>query len=74
MSVATNAARLAAALAAVKAHPMCANLSDDGTRYLVTYPLGYFPDGARASQGMGKALALERLLVVMERHWRESFP
>lgn len=59
-------------LVELQAHPMCARFSDDGARYLVIYPEGMYPDGAQASQGMGKALALTRLLAVMERHWKEN--
>lgn len=59
---------------AVMNHCMCANFSEDKGYYYVTYPEGYFPDGIRASKGGGKAVALGRILVVMERHWKEGFP
>lgn len=57
----------------VKDHCMCARFEDDGTTYRVIYPEGYFPEGVQCSQGMGKAVALEKMLEVMERHWKESF-
>lgn len=57
----------------VKAHCMCAKFEEDRTHYRVIYPEGYFPNGVQCSKGKGKIVALERLLIVMERHWRESF-
>lgn len=72
MDVADNIATLAQKLVEVEAHPMCASFSDAGGYYTVMYPCGMWPDGARASQGSGKALALTRLLAVMERHWQEN--
>lgn len=59
---------------AVLDHCMCANFSEDKGYYYVTYPEGYFPNGIRASKGGGKWVALGHMLVVMERHWKESFP
>jgi hypothetical protein len=59
-------------VAEVKDHPMCAHFIDEGANYVVYYPDGMYPNGARASTGMGKALALSRLLQVMERHWKEN--
>ena len=61
-------------LAAVKEHCMCAAFTEDKGYYYVTYPEGYFPDGIRASKGGGKWVALGHMLIVMERHWKESFP
>ena len=64
-----NVAAVTTLLAAVQVHPMCAKFQDDGAHYLVYYPEGYWPDGARVSQGMGKAKALTLMIKVMERHW-----
>lgn len=60
--------------AEVRGHCMCAKFSEDQTYYYVTYPEGYFPDGIRARKDGGKWVALGHMLVVMERHWKESFP
>lgn len=56
----------------IKDHCMCAKFEDDGGKYRVIYPEGYFPEGVQCSQRIGKAVALEKLLEVMERHWKES--
>lgn len=56
----------------IVSHPMAARFSEDRGCYLVFYPEGFFPDGARVSKGMGKAKALARMLEVMERHWKEA--
>lgn len=61
-------------LAAVKAHCMCLRFEETRTHYRVIYPEGYFPQGVQVSKGLGKRIALERLLLVIERHWKESFP
>lgn len=53
----------------VKDHCMCAQFEDDGARFRVIYSCGMFPDGVQASYGGGKAAALSRMLVAMERHW-----
>lgn len=60
--------------AAVRDHCMCAEMREDKGYYYVIYPDGYFPQGIRASKGGGKWVALGHMLVVMERHWKESFP
>ena len=74
-SIQERAALVAARLAEVKAHPMCASFSEDRHWYFVVYPEGEFPvHGVRVSKGGGKWVALGRLLIVMERHWKESFP
>lgn len=58
----------------VKAHCMCAKFEDDGRYFRVIYPPGDFAThGAQANYGDGKAIALDRLLAVMERHWIQSF-
>lgn len=68
-----NTARVEEHLATVKDHCMCAKFEEDATHYRVIYPEGYFPEGVQCSKGGGKYVALERLLIVMERHWKESF-
>ena len=61
--------------AAIEAHPMCAKLSEDRGYFYVTYPDGDFPvHGVRASKDGGKWAALGRLLIILERHWKESYP
>ncbi len=60
--------------AAVRDHCMCAGFREDKDYYYVTYPDGYFPNGIRANKGGGKWVALGHMLIVMERHWKESFP
>jgi hypothetical protein len=72
MNVSQYLAAIEDAKARVQAHPMCARFHDDGERFVVYYPPGMIIDGARASYAAGKLIALERLLVVMERHWAES--
>lgn len=56
----------------VKDYCLCAKFEDDGVKYRVIYPYGFFPDGVQCSQGMGKAVALEKILEIMERHWKSS--
>lgn len=74
-SIATRTALVAERLAAVRDHPMCADLQEDAGHYYVIYPDGDFPvHGVRASKGGGKWVALGRLLIIIERHWRESYP
>ena len=60
------------AIDAVKAHCMCARFEENRTHYRVIYPEGYFPDGVQVAKGGGKHTALARLLIVMERHWKDS--
>ena len=56
----------------VREHCMCAKFEDIGTHFRVVYPDGYYPNGAQAHKGSGQLVALNRLLEVMERHWKES--
>jgi hypothetical protein len=72
MTVQENIDAVETALHAVEKHCMCAHFVEDRTHYTVCYPEGMYPNGARVSQGMGKAKALSRLLEVMERHWQEN--
>lgn len=73
MTIKFNKAQYEEALEAVKSHCMCANFKDSGGVYLVTYPEGFALGGARvAYQGVGKTVALKRLVEVMERHWKEG--
>jgi hypothetical protein len=59
---------------AVRNHCMCAKYEMTGTHYRVLYPEGYFPNGVQVSKRLGKIEGFSRLLAMMERHWRESFP
>lgn len=67
-----NMARVETLEREVQDHPMCGRFIRERGAYVVYYPAGMFPNGARASIGMGKALALSRLIGVMERHWMEN--
>jgi len=60
------------AMTSVKEHCMCAKIEDDGRHFIVIYPEGDFPThGARCDYSVnGKTWALDRLLEVMERHWK----
>lgn len=61
------------AIEVVKSHCMCASFEDIGGAFRVIYPYGMFPHGAQANySGPGKLVALNRLLDVMERHWKEN--
>ncbi len=72
MNVQQNIDRVKELEEKVKAHCMCANFQDTGSYYLVYYPPGMCLDGAQAAYSCGKAIALERLLDVLERHWKRS--
>ncbi len=73
MSIQQNIKDLAAKLAEVKSHCMCVSVTDNGSAFLILYPPGMIIDGARATyKECGKIVALDRLLVVMERHWKQS--
>lgn len=75
--IAERTARVAELLEAIRNHPMCGELQDMGGCFRVIYPVGDFPvDGLQSvvRRGEGRAVALEKLLPVMERHWLESFP
>ena len=67
-----NIARVAKLEAEVRNHPICLSLEAQADGYLVMYPAGMIIDGARASIGQGKAVALTRLLVAMEKHYLAS--
>jgi hypothetical protein len=67
-----NVARVETLKAELNQHPMCARFVEDSGYYTVYYPEGMYPNGARAAHSMGKARALERLLVIMERHWNDN--
>lgn len=56
---------------------MCGEFQDLKMCFRVIYPAGDFPvDGLQSvvKRGEGRAVALEKLLPVMERHWAESYP
>lgn len=72
MSIQENMVLVAAAKAEINNHCMCARFTEDSNTYTVLYPAGFFPNGARASKGMGQAKALQRLIEVMERHYVEN--
>jgi len=73
MTIKFNQAQFKQALEDVKGHCMCANFKDSAGVYTVLYPHGFRLDGARiAYQGVGKTVALKRLVEVMEKHWKEG--
>lgn len=73
MSVQANIQAVEEALAKVENHCMCASFEDRGGVYRVLYPAGMILDGVQAEYAhCGKAIALERMLSAMERHWKES--
>lgn len=68
-----NAALVKDRLSDIRAHCMCARFEDDGAHFICYYPPGFALDGARAAYvGASKAIAAQRLLDVMERHWQEA--
>lgn len=72
-----NTQAVADALAAVKAHCMCARFEDDGARYLVYLPPGYRVDAvgvAKEMQPGGKARALAILLEKLQFYWLVDLP
>lgn len=72
MTVQRNIQSFKDAKAEVLAHCMCFRFEDVGGKFRVIYPDGYFPNGVQVSKAMGKTKALQRLIEVMERHWKES--
>lgn len=73
-TIQTRVAKVRERLAAVKAHCMCLRFEETRTHYRAIYPEGYFPQGVQVDKRLGKSVALERMLLAMERHWKESFP
>lgn len=68
-----NAAAVQESLRAVQQHCMCARFEDIGGAFQVLYPEGFRLDGVRATYAnCGKKVALDRMLNVMERHWKED--
>lgn len=61
------------ALDNAKSHCMCLKFEETDTHYRVIYPSGYFPEGAQVHKGMGKAKALNKLVEVMERHFKNNY-
>lgn len=73
MHVQANIEAVASKLNEVVSHCMCARFDDLGGVYRVLYPAGMLLDGVQATYaGCGKAIALDRILNAMERHWKES--
>jgi len=70
MGVRENAEKVAELLLKVQQHCMCARFEDLGGAYRVLYAPGFQLDGVQAVYAQcGKAVALERMLNAMERHW-----
>ena len=72
MGVLENIERLNTLLEEVKSHCMCADFQDLGGVYRVIYPEGMKIDGVQASHSIGKAEALNRMLVHMDQCWIDS--
>lgn len=70
--VKANIDRVAALMGEVKTHCMCAKFEELSSHYRVIYPRGFYPYGAQAHKGGGKANALKNLLMAMERHWQSN--
>jgi len=68
-TVAENVESVKTIISAIKNHPMCAKFEESDGKFRVIYPCGMFPDGVQASFSIGKRVALERMLNMMERHW-----
>lgn len=60
-------------LAEVKNHCMCAKFEEDAAKFRVFYPVGYFPEGVQVSKEMGKIKALNKLVEVMEHHFKNNY-
>ncbi len=73
-TVQDNIANLEVALSEVKAHCMTLRFQEDEYYFTVIFPEGYFPNGVRASKGLGKIKALKLLLEKLEYYWMSSFP
>ena len=77
-SVVQNKSALKSALQEVNDHEMCAIFEETPVHYRVLYPPGMYIegmriDGAQSSKTGGKVAALNRLLVIMERHRRAQW-
>lgn len=70
MAVKQHVTAVRTLLREVTEHCMCVNLTETKTHYFVTVPPGYRVDAVRVSKGAGKAIALRRMLVVLEREWK----
>lgn len=55
-------------------HCMCSKLQECDYQILVIFPTGHYPEGVRCDFHKGKRVAFEKVLEVMERTWKESFP
>lgn len=72
MTIKQNIEAKRAAFAAIRAHPMCGRVEDEGGKLLIIYPEGDFcVQGVRCDHS---AKGMTRALDVMERHWLESYP
>lgn len=73
MNVRENIQAFEAKMSEVKAHCMCASFEDRGGQYRIIYPAGMVLEGVQATYAKcGKAVALDRMLNAMERHWKAS--
>jgi hypothetical protein len=73
-----NVLRWSEKVVEIQSHPMCGRFLDEGQRLIVVYPAGDFGvgyDGLRCSVSVGgKLAAATKLLNIMERDWKQSFP
>ncbi len=65
--------KVAAMIQKVKAHHMCLSFEESSEHYLIAYPHGFtYPAAIRVAKDNNKAIALARLLPMMDKHWDES--
>jgi hypothetical protein len=75
LPVKENVKKVEELVSQVQAHCMCAVFEDLGGAYRVLYAPGFQVDGVQAVYARcGKALALQRILDAMERHWLQDYP
>ncbi len=57
----------------IEGHCMCFELDEDLSHYTVYFPEGYDVGGVTSSKSIGKENALEKLLIRIEKYWKDSF-
>ncbi len=66
-----NVAAYNQALGSVAEHCMAASVERGSRKVIIWYPEGYYPNGIRVDDS---ARGLAQAILLMERHWLESFP
>jgi hypothetical protein len=73
MSIQVHIAKLGESVTELRNHCLCYNCKWEGTSLLVYLPLGYDVDAVRvADSGKGKTDTINRMLVILERIWKDS--